>query len=888
MKKFLLPCLILFLAILNSCRDKISEATLYDLTCENLTNPDGIGTQEPGLSWKIASGSNGTRQKAYQILAASDIRLLNEKDADLWNTGKVMSISQILVPWSGKQLSSRSSCVWKVRIWDEHNGISDWSAPATFSVGLISEKEWKASYIGFGVKNEKSVSPQFFKSFEISEKPEKVFLYINSLGYHEVYLNGNKIGNLVLAPAVAQFSKRSQVLAYDITDNVIQGKNVIVIWAGRGWYAPGLPGVVFDGPVVRAQVDALKNREWATLAGTDTTWKARNSGYYTLGTWQPGQFGGEEADATLLLPDLSAESLESAEWQPVTKVNIPEHKATAQLTEGNIIMDTLKAVSVSPAGKNIWLADIGTTLTGLAEIKFEKLTKGQKIKLQFCDHLDKDGKPVDQGQEDIYTASGKPGESFRNRFNYHGYRYITISSLDYKPATEDISAYPLRTGYKLASTFECSDEDMNRIHDMLFYTLQCLSPGGYLVDCPQIERLGYGGDGNASTETAQTMFDLAPLYRNWLQAWGDCNREDGGMPHTAPNPYRAGGGPYWCGFIITASWRTYMNYGDKRILEKYYPVMQNWLRYAEKYSPVGLLEGWPETDYRSWYLGDWASPEGTDHTNPKSIRLVNNCFMVVCYETMNKIAMNIGKPDDAFTYANRKKELIHLINKELYDSSTGIYGSGIQIDMTYPLLAGVVPDTLKEKVTARLRDVILKEHDGHIACGLVGIPVFTEWCERNGESELLYSMLKKRDYPGYLYMIDNGATSTWEHWNGARSRIHNCYNGIGSWFYQSLAGIRKDDNEAGYRSFIIQPDIPEGITWTKATKETPYGIIRSDWKKENGTFDINLEIPAGTTARVMLPENTKEYVLNTLKKRGKSSQVILQSGKYHLTYNLNY
>ena len=112
---------------------------------------------------------------------------------------------------------------------------------------------------------------------------------------------------------------------------------------------------------------------------------------------------------------------------------------------------------------------------------------------------------------------------------------------------------------------------------MIWYTLQCLSLGGDLVDCPHLERLGYGGDGNASTLTAQTMFNLSPLYNNWLQAWADVIRDDGGMPHTAPNPYPAGGGPYWCGFIITATWNTFLNYGDTLLLQKYYPVMQKWL-----------------------------------------------------------------------------------------------------------------------------------------------------------------------------------------------------------------------------------------------------------------------------------------------------------------------
>lgn len=886
MKKYLLIFLVLCLIFLSACRESISDAKIYDLTCENLVNPYGIGTSEPGFSWKLASDKNGIKQEAYQILAASDTSLLYEDKADLWNSGKIKGQSQILVPYGGKPLSSNSFCVWKVRIWDNENGVTDWSSYSGFSTGLLNESDWKAAFIGYPEKSEESISPQFYKSIDISTIPLRTFLHVNSLGYHEVYLNGEKIGNNVLAPAVAQFSKRSQVITYDISKLIKAGSNDIVIWAGRGWYAPGLPGVVYDGPVIRAQADALTEGGWSTLLKTDTTWKARSSGYFTLGTWKPGDFGGEKIDASFLLPDLSGKSLKTVAWESVAEVMVPEHKATAQLTEGNIITDTIQAASITTAGNNKWLIDIGTTLTGWTEIRFDKLRKGQRIELEFCDHLDREGRTVDQGQTDIYIASGVSGETFMNKFNYHGYRYILISNLGYKPDIEDIYAYPIRTGYRFASSFRCSDEDMNRIHNMLFYTLQCLSPGGYLVDCPQIERLGYGGDGNASTETAQTMFDLAPLYRNWLQAWGDCNREDGGMPHTAPNPYPAGGGPYWCGFIITASWRTYMNYGDRRILEKYYPVMKNWLGYAEKYSPEGLLEGWPETDYRAWYLGDWASPEGTDHTNNESVRLVNNCFMAVCYETMNKIASLLGNKDEATAFSKRTSELIGLINKELYNKEKGVYGSGIQVDLTYPLLAGVVPDSLKEKVTAKLKNVILKDHDGHIACGLVGIPVFTEWCEKNNESELLYTMLKKRDYPGYLYMLDNGATTTWEHWNGARSRIHNCYNGIGSWFYNSIGGIRKEENEQAYRSFIIQPYIEGKIKWASTSKETPYGVIKADWRKENERFDLELIVPPGTTAKVILPGYVKEYELNKRKIKTNSAMAILESGRHNLTCNL--
>ena len=291
---FALVIFLIVIVIVQSCTEKRSEARVYDLTCENLLDPDGIGTSEPALSWKINSSKNGTSQKAYQLLVASETDLLTEKEADLWNSGKVISSSQIMVPYRGRDLKSRSICLWKVRIWDENDRVTEWSPVSSFSIGLLDKSDWTASYIRYNEKSENSVSPQFRKSFEISEIPEKTFLFVNSLGYHEVYLNGIKAGNNVLAPAVSQFSDRSQVITYDISAMVKQGRNDIVIWAGKGWYSKGLSGVPFNGPLVRAQIDFLSNNSWTTHVKTDSTWKGRNSGYYDTGTWFPGQFGGED------------------------------------------------------------------------------------------------------------------------------------------------------------------------------------------------------------------------------------------------------------------------------------------------------------------------------------------------------------------------------------------------------------------------------------------------------------------------------------------------------------------------------------------------------------------------------------------------------------------
>ncbi len=873
------------LLMISGCREQISTVTIYDQRCENLTEPSGVGTTTPGLSWKVRSEKNGIASKAYQVLAASNSSLLNENDADLWNSGKVDSASGVLIPYNGVTLKSRSVCFWKVRIWDQNDHMSEWSQPAVFSVGLLEKSDWDASFIGLPGKENSNVSPQLRKTFRVKAGGEKIYLYVNSLGYHEVYLNGEKVGNKVLNPAVSQFNKRSYVITYDITGSVKEGRNEIIIWLGHGWYTKGLPGVEFDRPLVRAQAELLTDGKWETILRTDSGWSGRNSGYSRIGTWRSGDYGGEKIDASLLLPDLKASTLDAASWSPVFTAGTVESEATPQTTEMNSITDIVKADTIIPFGKGKWLIDMGKTLTGWVEIKFPALKAGQQLKLEYSDHFDDDGTLRDQGQEDLYVAAGREGEIFHNKFNYHGFRYILISNLQTEPVKDGVKGFLIHTGYRLASTFECSDPELNKIHNMIFYTLRCLSLGGDLVDCPQIERLGYGGDGNASTLTAQTMFDLAPLYSNWLQAWADCIRDDGGMPHTAPNPYPAGGGPYWCGFIITATWKTYVNYGDKRVLEKYYPVMQKWLGYVDKYSPNGLLERWPDTDYRAWYLGDWAVPEGTDQTNPSSVSLVNNCFISVCFETMQKIAAVLGKDDDAKIYLSKKDRLRKLIQDQLFDPLKDIYGSGSQIDLTYPLLAGVVPDTLISTIRNNLINEIEVIHGGHIACGLVGIPVFTEWAVRNKEVNLMYSMLKKKDYPGYLYMLDNGATTTWEHWNGARSRIHNCYNGIGSWFYQALGGLQPDENFPGYRQFVINPQIPEGITWVNINKETPYGTVSVKWEINEGRFKMDIDLPVGCTARITIPENNSQYTMNGESHKVNGMYALAGSGKYSFEWD---
>ena len=853
-----------------ACQDS-SILTVGDLKCELLEAPLAIDNTSPHFSWKMDSKQNGSSAIAYQILVATDLSKLNEQEADLWNSEKVVDSNSVGIKYQGKPLASRSLAYWKVRVWNQNDEASDWSEPSLFGIGLLSAQDWadNASFIGVEQSDEKTqIAPLMRKLFAYEPGEGTVVLYVNSLGYHEAYVNGQPVSDAVLAPAVSQFGKRSQIVAYDVTSLLKKGENELMLWTGIGWYQTHNKEVVPGGPYVRAQMDVLTPQGAKTLVTTDATWQAAESGRRTFGKWLPHQMGGEIVDARTTPADLLPNTLNALAWKPVVVAEIPAHQATPQMCELNKKIRSFHPVTMKQDTDGWYIYDMGTNFVGFTEVKMPMVTDGEQVELHYDDYFLTDSVGFREGlYTDYYIGNGKSGGTFSSKFNYKGYRYLKLIGLKEALPLSDITASVVHTDYSGEASFACSDEDMNAIYRMTYHTLEALSLGGYIVDCPQIERLGYGGDGNASAVTAQTFFNLAPLYMNWMQAWSDCQREDGGMPHTAPNPYTAGGGPYWCGFIIPASWQTYVNYGDMRLMERYYPVMQKWLGYAESYQVDGLLKQWPNTEYRGWYLGDWVPPMGINPQDPASIDIVNNCFLSDCYHMMAKIAKVLGKEADIPAYNQKHEELNARIHATFFDSEKKSYASGSQIDLIYPMLVGATPDSSVKEVEGTLFQESAGRFRGHIAVGLVGVSILTQWATQNQEADFVYDMLKKRTYPGYLYMIDHGATLTWEEWDGERSQLHNCYNAIGSWFIQALAGITPDEAAPGYRHFYVRPQLVEGIDWVKASKDTPYGKLSVEWKREGDKLTLDVNVPVGTTATVVLPNHKEPIALTSGKHR---------------------
>ena len=818
----------------------VGAQEVVDLRTEGMREPLGIDNIQPHFSW-IISAENPFLQTAYELEVASSPARLKEGKADVWKSGEVLTDETVMIPFKGNQLQPRRVYYWRVRS-RSLEGWTPWSDVQRFGIGIIQPDGMRGGYIGMGLGQAQSILLR--KSFQVKQKKGTALLHVNSLGYHEAYLNGKPVSQAVLTPAVSQMDHRSQIVTYDVTPLLRKGKNTLVIWAGSGWYKKETFRASSEGPLVRADLDLLTGNGIIALAQTDTTWQGRAGGYEDTGTWEPGQFGGERIDASQV-PDQLAGLEKETGWQAVKTADIKDIEATPQMCELNEIKETLTPKSIEDKGNGRWLVDMGQVVNGLFEMKLRNLQAGHEVKASYCDHLQEPDKfEGSYWGDDIFISSGrKEGDTFRNRFNHHVFRYVLLSGLPYQPETEDIRVHRIGMDIETTGTFESSDEDMNRIYQLITRTMDGLMWGGYMVDCASIERLGYGGDGNASTLSLQNTFDVAPLYMNWLQAWRDAIRPDGSVPHTAPNPYKAGGGPYWCSFIVQAPWRTWWSYGDERPMKLTYDSMKRWLQYVDKHSRDGLLRRWPDEEYRNWYLGDWLAPKGINVQEEESINLVNNCVLSQCYAELIQMAEHLGKQADKEEFTRRREALNRLIHEAFYHPESETYGTGSQLDMVYPLLVGAVPQNLLAKVRQKL-----VEGWDHLGVGLVGVPVLTEWATLNHEADYMYRMLKQPDYPGYLFMINQGATGTWEDWQDPRSYFHNCYNGIGSWFYQALGGIIP--TKPGYKTVRIDPQHPQGLQWVRVTRRTPYGTIVVSWKQENGICKLHLEIPNGITATV--------------------------------------
>lgn len=864
-KSLIILIILLFLPgmMFFGCETKTKSLEILKMECEYQSNPMAIDKLSPRLSWQIYSpGSRGEKQTAYRILVASTLEKLREGRADLWDSKKIQSDQSRNILYAGNKLDKGMNCYWKVMIWDKDENPGDWSETAHWHMGLLQKEDWKSVWIG---SPEPLTSPYYRHSFQVEKMPEEAIIYLAPLGYFQLYINGNMVGNEVLAPAVSNFSKRSYYRCFDILPYLKKGLNSIGIWMGTGWYNTRLPGVMHHSPSVRAQIE-LKEKGEIRIIPTDTSWEYKASERMRLGQWKWGDFGGEVVDAGKLDtfwwdPERSVKN-----WADVVKVNVADVPCTAQPCAGNTPIDYLSPIRLEQLDNGMYLIDFGLNFTGMVSMKFRNLEPGDTIDMYYAD---KDARGTDfkghnplmtgefstMGQYDRFISAGEKDEVFENVFNYHAFRYMLIEGLPYLPELSDIGAYPIETTTTEIGKFSCSNELYNRIHEMVKWTYRCLSLGGQTVDCPHRERLGYG-DGQTIMDLGLYNFDNASLYAKWSQNWWDEQNEDGFVPFTAPRPHGTGGGLAWGAMSIVVPWKTCLFSNDLRLLKEGYPYMKRYIEYLESYCSNGLLQDiFPGKKWKN--LGDWVPPgKGMDQKNwvdDSSRRFFNNCYRIYLLRIMQDVARMLDKKQDEALFRDQMAHSCERIHQTWYNPKDSSYANGEQPYLILPLQTNITPDSLKEAVFEKYVRTLLYADNGHLNTGMIGTQLMTDYLCEIDRNDLVDTYVNKKTYPGWGYMVECGATTCWEQWNGNYSQIHSCFPYIGGWFYKGLAGIRWDPETPGFKNVILKPALVESVDWVDCEFTSDYGLIESRWSIEDQEFSWKISVPANSTATVYIP-----------------------------------
>jgi hypothetical protein len=837
------------------------------LRCEYLENPAGIDVREPRLSWIVASGERGQRQTAYQILVAGSRETLDGGAGDLWDSGKVASDETALIPYQGRALESRTTCWWKVRVWDRNDEASPWSETGSWTMGLLEASDWDAKWVGQPAdtfpKNGEAPGPLFRKTFELGAKPVRATAYVAALGYYQLSLNGQRIGDDVCSPPVSDYDKRAYYITYDVTGALQPGDNCVGVWLGRGWYCPDFPGVVHPGPVARVQVEVTLEDGSTVRVASDETWKTHPGPIKAVGNTKKGNLDGERYDAGEEIPGWDTVELEDSGWISPQIVAPPAPVLCAPMMPLNRMTEIIAPVSLEEIAPGEYLFDMGRNLTGMFQMRLVGAA-GLPVRMAFIERRDAEtGKWVDYDQCAIYIPKSDAEEAFRNHFNYHAFRYVKVTGLKRPPKLDDANAYFVQTAFEDRGAFECSNELLNRIYRTTLYTFRCVTAGGVSVDCPHRERLGYGGDGQITSKTALYAFDLGGLYTKWLGNFRDVqDPRTGYLPNIAPSPHGAGGGPTWGAISVFLPWDLYLHYGDRRVLRDNYAMMKQYVAFLDSKSADHQLQ--PYGGFEYGFLGDWVAPghdQGFGPWSPEEWRtFFNNCLYAWIVDHLSQVAGVLGETGDRDRYAAQADEIRRATHARYFKPAENSYVDGGQAYLSAALLAGVTPDDLRPGVIQRLERTILEINTGHLDVGMHGSICLLRCLNEIRRDDLAFRVINEKTYPGWGFMIEQGATTFWERWDGEHSQIHSTLLAAGEWFPRVLGGIKPDAAQPGFKRVIIDPRPVGDLTWAKTRYDTIRGPVVSEWRIENGRFQLDVEIPANSTALVQVPAANSDAV----------------------------
>lgn len=832
-----------------------SAITPSKLTCEYASNPL-LDIQQPRLAWinQNPTMMRGAAQTAYRVRVATSP---DGFDKPYWDSGKVSSSESAFIKYAGPKLKSRTSYWWQVMVWDQDGNASEWSEVQSWHMGMLSADEWKGRWIGapwqgedsYDVMNSKDFlpAPLLRKKFSVSKPIKEARYYGTGLGYHELYINGKRVGEDYLSPNQTNYTKRPNLanrgivvtdpfneytvmyLSHDVKELLTQGDNAIGVILGNGFYDITTHWVQGYGtPRFIGQIEILYEDGTSQIVASDESWSIEKSAIVS-----DQIYFGEHYDARLEHEGWSTASYDDSKWAKAALKKAPYGKLIPQNGPADRITERFEPVEFEKKEGGIIRVKFPVEVSGWVALKDIEAKKGQTISIKYLSESPGNG-------ANTYTAKGTGKESYHARFTWFVFSEVEITGIDNLTA-EQVEAHAVNSDVEPSGKFETSNELINRINQIWQRSQLDNMHGSIASDCPHRERSAYTGDGQVACVTVMHNFATQTFYNKWIRDIRGAQTQDGYVPNGAPWQPGCGGGVGWGAAIEIMPWEFYRHYGDRRMLEQNFDAMCRHVRWMTTWiNEQGLMHA---RDPQQWKnLGDWLPPRQLPRAE-----LVHTFFLVHCADIVVRTAHTLGLNEQAKEFAAIRDKAAEAFHRELYDPATGSYG---KYGSNVLALKIGVPEERKAKVVQALKDNIAEVND-HLDTGIVGTRYLFEILVENGMKDLAYKIINQRDFPSFGWWIEQGATTTWENWDGRDSRNHPMFGGGIGWFYRDLAGLEAVD--AGYRSFEVRPVLPEGLDWVYYEHDTAYGTIDIKWQREADDFTLSCVVPVGSTATIWVP-----------------------------------
>ena len=835
------------------------------LRCEFGEDPLGIDTAKPRLSWRVEGDGRAQVQSAFRILVASSTNVLAEDKGDLWDSGHVASDETLHVAYAGAPLASSRQAFWKVQSFDAAGQTSAWSDVASWTMGVLSEADWQARWIG--ASSPTSQSLRLRREFESRPGLRRAVAHVCGLGHYEMMLNGQRVGADLLAPGWSKYDRTCLYDTYDVTGlfkpvtNAV-GTNAVGLTLGNGMYnVPGGRYTKFTGTFGPLKAIAQIRLEYedgtVDTIGTDGRWRVA-PGPITFSC----VYGGEDHDARLDSAGWDAAGFAAEGWTPAAEVAGPGGRLRGHCSAAAPLrsIEIVHPLSRTLVRSGVELYDLGQNASFMLHLRVRG-PEGSVVRLIPAELRKPDG-TVDRGSAGggeawwEYTLKGDPrGEEWSPKFFYQGCRYVQAEMFpapdgERAPDILGLIGQVVHSSSPPVGYFTCSYDLFNRTRTLVRWA-QRSNMMSVLTDCPHREKLGWLEQNFLNGPSLRYEFDLARLFTKNMNDIADSQLDSGLVPDIAPEYTVFNGGfrdsPEWGSACILVPWQQYEWEADVEILRRHYDVMKRYVTYLGTKAADDIV---------SHGLGDWydlgPKPPGPAQLTP--VALTATAFYYIDAKTVGRTAAVLGRTEDAKEYDALAERIRQAFNRKFFDAGKGSYATGSQCANAIPLVFDMAEPAARARVLeAIVNDV--RSRGNALTAGDVGYRYLLRALADGGRSDVIFDMNSQSEKPGYGFILKQGATSLTEAWDARRSSSHNHFmlGHIMEWFYADLAGIRGDPDGPGFKRIILKPNPVGPVASARASYQSIRGRIESDWQHTGRKFHWTIVVPGNTTATVFIP-----------------------------------